>query len=116
VRTGKDGKRRNMEITAATLTSAVARGASNEEVDALETQALSTRTEYVKALTGNGTAKGIGWQQNGALHIQCCSHQCRLPRASSNQQPWQSVMSVAFSCSLWQLLQRVMSCIISWCQ
>eukprot|EP00953_Heterococcus_sp_UTEX-ZZ885_P026851 14464-Heterococcus_DN1.PRE.2 len=63
----KDGKRKNMEIAATAVTSAVARGASSEEVDALETQAVLTETKYVKALTGDGTAKGMGWKRNGQI-------------------------------------------------
>jgi hypothetical protein len=57
MRTGKDGKRTNMEIAAAAVTSAVAKGASNEEVEALEMQALSTKAKYMKALDGDGTAR-----------------------------------------------------------
>eukprot|EP00953_Heterococcus_sp_UTEX-ZZ885_P028590 15244-Heterococcus_DN1.PRE.1 len=57
-----------MEIAADAVTSAVAKKASNEEVEALEMQALSTKAKYMKALDGDGTAKGIGWKRNGQLN------------------------------------------------
>jgi hypothetical protein len=74
MRTGKDGKRKNLEIAATAVTSAVARGASSEEVDALETQAVLTEAKYVKALTGDGTAKRLGWKRNGQINGECMYH------------------------------------------
>ena len=61
---GKDGKRLNMEAAAAAL-EAVDRDADEDDIAQLEATLEKETAKHTKANKGQGTAKGIGWEENG---------------------------------------------------
>ena len=62
---GKDGKRLNMNAAAAAVESAVQAQADAEHIAALQATLVKQTEKYSKANKGEGTAKGIGWEENG---------------------------------------------------
>jgi hypothetical protein len=69
---GKDGKKINMEAGAASVLQAEEAGADDAELARLRAFHDKEAAKHNKALKGEGTAKGIGWEGNGRRNGTSC--------------------------------------------
>jgi hypothetical protein len=69
---GKDGKKINMEAAATSVLQAEEAGADDAELARLRAFHDKQAAKHNKALKGEGTAKGIGWEGNGRRNGTSC--------------------------------------------